>query len=206
MSRVVDKQAKRAEIVETAVRVFSRKGFAATRVADIAREAKVAQGTIYLYFGSREEILDAAFESFAGGMLTAVRQIVERDEPAVVRLRAVLGTILARFGAAPKLARVMVDFWSAGTFRADVDTGTATVDLPAAYRDYRQLIAELLEQAKQEGEVRADLPAYTPAVIIGTIEGLLLQWIVDPDAVPLSEAAESAFDVILSGLSDRGRC
>ena len=60
--KIIDKEAKKAEILQAAMQVFSRKGVAKTRMADIAVAAGIGKGTIYEYFRSKEEIFAAAFQ------------------------------------------------------------------------------------------------------------------------------------------------
>jgi TetR/AcrR family transcriptional regulator, fatty acid metabolism regulator protein len=201
--RIVDKDERRGEILGAATRAFARKGYHATRVADIAREAGVAQGTVYLYFGSREEILVSAFEVFADGMMAGVRAAVEADDPALDRLRSVVRAVLSSMEADPDLSRVMLDFWSAGTFGARDPEEGPRIDLGKVYAEYRGLFAGLLEQARREGDVRDDLPEGAPAVIVGAIEGVMLQWIVAPGAPSPLEIAEPMLDVLLNGLRER---
>lgn len=189
----VDKQARRESIVEAAVRVFARQGFAGTRVSDVAGEADVAQGTIYLYFASREEILGAAFEAFAARMDAGVRAAHDTPGPALHRLRAVVRAVLATMAAEADLARVMLDFWSASTTPGPIDLG-------AVYARYREVVADLLAQGQEDGSVRADLPSDTPAVLVGAIEGGYLQWIVDPRVGSPADLAEPLLDVLVGGI------
>lgn len=195
-SKVVDKSDRRSVILAAATRVIARKGYAATRVEDVAFEAGVAKGTVYLYFGSRAEILLAAFEAFEKGMLAAVLAVVESDEPALVRLRSMVRVVLAKMEAEPELSRVVLDFWAAGVFEG-ADKG---IDFGRIYAGYRELVGGLLEEARREGAVRRDPPENAPAVVIGTIEGVVLQWIIDPEALPLGRMAEPVLDMLLGGL------
>ena len=197
--RIVDKDERRKEILGAATRAFARKGYAATKIEDVAREAGVAKGTIYIYFGSRDEILLAAFEKFEEELLAVVRAVVGTGEPALGRLRSVVSVVLGSMEAEPELSRVVLDFLAAGAF----GDGKGGIDFGRIYAEYRELVARLLEEAEEEGSVRAGLPEQTPAVIVGTIEGVLLQWIVDPEAVTLGRMADPVLDVLFEGLAAR---
>jgi TetR/AcrR family fatty acid metabolism transcriptional regulator len=179
------------------------RGYSATRIADIAREAGVAQGTVYLYFESRAEILVAAFGVFAEEMQAGVRDVLEAEGSALYRLRSVVRAVLSSMEAESDLSRVVLDFWSASVFGAEGSEERPGINLGAVYAEYRVLFAELLEQGKREGSVREDLPEDAPAVIVGALEGLLLQWIVDSGAVSLVGMVEPILDVLLGGLSER---
>lgn len=197
--KIVDKDERRAEILLSATRVFARRGYDATRIEDVALEAGIAKGTVYIYFGSREEILLAAFEVFEERLFTVVREVLGTDEPVLVRLRSTVRALLSSVGDEPELARVVLDFWAAGSF----ENRAVGIDFGRIYAEYREILGVLLEEAKREGSVRSDMPEETPAVIVGTIEGVLLQWIVDPDAVLLLRIAEPILDVLLDGLVAR---
>ena len=197
--RIVDKGEKRGEILSAATRAFSRKGYAATKVEDIAREAGVAKGTVYIYFSSRDEILLAAFEAFEEELLASVEVVMETGEPPLQRLRSVVCAVLSGVETEPELSRVVLDFWAAGAFEG----GESRIDFGRIYAGYRRLVGELLEEAKREGTARRDLPENAPAVVVGAVEGVLLQWIVDAGAVPVRKMAESTLDVLLAGLAVR---
>jgi TetR/AcrR family fatty acid metabolism transcriptional regulator len=195
--RPVNKDEKRAEILDAAIRVFARAGFHPTKIEDVAREAGVAKGTIYLYFTSRDDILAAAFERFADEALRGVRALVESAEPALDRLRALVRAMVAGATAEPELARIVFDFWAVR------GPGAATVDFARIYAEYRRLIALLLDRAAAEGALPAGVPEQTPAVLVGLVEGVLLQWLVDPAGVAPGPAADAATDLLLAGLTAR---
>lgn len=201
--KIVDKDERRMEILSAATRVFARKGYAAARIEDVALEAGIAKGTVYIYFGSRAEILVAAFEAFEEELLAGVRAVLERDEPALARLRAMVLTILTGLDAEPELSRVVLDFWAAGTYEGGKAEGKAGIDFGRIYAEYREILGGLIEEAKSEGSVRVDAPGATPAVIVGTIEGVVLQWIVAPDALSPRRMAGPILDVLLDGLAVR---
>ena len=78
---------KRDRIMRAAVKVFARNGFHATRVSEVAKAAGVADGTIYLYFKSKEELLVSLFEDRVEKLLTFMRQTLPKDESPPRRLR-----------------------------------------------------------------------------------------------------------------------
>ena len=68
MPRIIDKKEKKAKILEASIRVFAKKGLSNTKMADIAEAADVGKGTIYEYFRSKDEILEASFQYFVEGV------------------------------------------------------------------------------------------------------------------------------------------
>ena len=99
MPRVVDREARRAELVSAASAVFAERGLGAATVSDIVAAAGVAQGTFYLYFGSKDDVVLAVAERFGDHMLEGIEQAVAAtDDSAVAKLltlRDVLGDAAA---------------------------------------------------------------------------------------------------------------
>jgi len=77
MPRIVDRTARRAEIASAAARVFSERGVANTAVSDIVKAAGIAQGTFYLYFETKDEVILAVVDEMASQMITAIEAAVE---------------------------------------------------------------------------------------------------------------------------------
>ncbi|GAB4585448.1 TetR/AcrR family transcriptional regulator [Nocardia sp. IFM 10818] len=179
----VDKTARRQEILAAAVRVFARKGFAASRIDDVAAEAGIAKGSVYLYFDSRDALLDAAFDQYSGDSQEMVRHILEGGAPPLARFEELVRGILELISSRPEHARILLDLW-------------ATDYMKTVYREHRQAIGLLLK------EIRPDLGEAHATVIVGVIEGVLLQWLVDPE-VPIDRLAQPILDICLDGLRER---
>ena len=77
----IERGNKRPLLVEAATRVFAEKGYASTRVADIAVRAGVGKGTVYEYFASKEELLFAVFESINENIAERIRAVLDAEGP-----------------------------------------------------------------------------------------------------------------------------
>ncbi|MFJ9112009.1 TetR/AcrR family transcriptional regulator [Streptomyces sp. NPDC102283] len=198
MAKRVDPAARRDMILKAAVRMFARQGFAATRVEDIAEEAGVAKGSVYLHFDGRDALLTAAFEEYRSHARAVVHQARTGPGDGLERLARLVRSVLDMVVAEPELARILIDLWAAG--RQGAASG---VDVPALYREYRTAIAELLAAAEAEGVCRAGVGAGHAAVVVGAVEGLLVQWIVDP-TLPVAELTGPLLDVCVEGLRREG--
>lgn len=197
--RRVDRDARSRDLVAAATRVLARKGWAATRVEDVAAEAGVAKGTVFLYFDSREAILGAVFDAFQAELVAGARTAADGEGPALARLSALVRSLLSAAAERPDLAGIVTDLWSAGRG----GDGSA-LDLSTLYGPYREIVAELLQQAVADGSARPDLPPHAAAVVVGAVEGVLLQWVVEPSAVSPAGMAEPVIDVLLHGLARTG--
>lgn len=193
----VDTAARREEILGAAVRVFARKGFAATRIEDVAAEAGIGKGSVYLYFDSRDALLDAAFEALAAASGDTLREAQTGTDPALDRLAALVASVLAAASSEPELARISLDLWTVG--RGDEGL---PLDMARVYQEYRAAITGLLREAEAEGTVRAGVDEAHATVVVGAIEGCLLQWVIDP-RLPVADLAEPIVAVCLDGLRRR---
>src|SRR5438128_10503982 len=133
---------KRESILRAATRVFARNGYFNSKVADIAREAGVADGTVYLYFKSKEEILHSIFdrsmeEAIADGRKRLVKIVDPRE-----RLRSIAHMHLDRLGADRDLAVV---------FQVEVRGSTKFMEefSAAGFAEYLKLIRSTFEEGQQ---------------------------------------------------------
>jgi AcrR family transcriptional regulator len=193
--RRVDRASRREEILAAAVQVFARKGFAATRIEDVAAAAGVGKGSVYLYFDSRDALLDAALAALSATSRDVLGHARSGAGTPLERLAELVRGVLAAATADPHLARVLLDLWSLGR-RGDVHL---PLDMAALYAEYREAVGALLAEASERGEVRADVSPAHAAVIVGAIEGCLLQWVVDP-GLPIAGLDAAVLTVCLDGL------
>lgn len=187
MPKRVDRAARREEILDAAVRVFARKGFAATRIEDVAVEAGIAKGSVYLYFDSRDALLAGAFDSYIARSGQVLAEL--GTGAALDRLTRLVHGTIGLLADHPDHARVLLDVWAANP----------PFDLAAMYREYRSAIADLLRQAQSDGQLRSGIDERHAAVIIGAIEGCLVQALVDPQ-VSLRDLAGPVAQVCVEGI------
>src|SRR5499427_4419190 len=98
---------KRERILRAAVKVFAKKGFYATRVSEVAKAAGVADGTIYLYFRSKDELLVSLFEDRVERLLAYMRQELPKQRSASAKLRRVIELQLGLLEEERELAEVL---------------------------------------------------------------------------------------------------
>jgi AcrR family transcriptional regulator len=106
MPRVVDREARRAELVSAAAEVFAQRGVANTAVSDIVRAAGVAQGTFYLYFDSKDDAVLAVVDRIAHGLCEQTAARIGAAASAVDKLMSFSG-VLSEAGTQPGAAAVV---------------------------------------------------------------------------------------------------
>ncbi|MEA2444771.1 MAG: TetR/AcrR family transcriptional regulator, fatty acid metabolism regulator protein [Thermoleophilales bacterium] len=163
---------KRRLILDAAVRVFARQGFHACRVSDVADEAGVAYGLVYHYFDSKEEILNTLFRERWQIMLDAIVEIDSgNDTGARDKLYLVASFIIDSYHHEPDLMKVII----VEVTRAANSFGREHLE---KIREAYDLIARIVEQARQDGSFKADISAEFAAMCFyGAIEQLLSAWI-----------------------------
>ena len=190
---------RRRQILQAAVRTFADKGYHATRVSDIAKEAGVAYGLVYHYYESKETLLEAIFRETWGAMLETVRSVEQLDEPARERVRKVSEIVLRTWKRDPDLVRVLV---REVTRSAQVQDETEEIELA------HQALQRIVEHGQERGEFRADLDARLTATIwYGALEEILTGWafgqLPDQDD-DVAQAELAVVEIVTDGLaSDR---
>jgi len=181
--------------------VFARKGYRNTVVEDVAREAGVSKGTIYTYFDRKEELLGAVFRGLMDEMEGRESAILRSDRAPLEKIRRLLHAFVDVLSSHEEdVARVMLDIWVVSV----QDPERFGIDFADLYAQYRRLFRELLWDAQAQGDVPSDLSAVAPAVLIGAIEGMLLQWLLDPENVDFPGAADDIIDLLYRGIQGGG--
>jgi TetR/AcrR family transcriptional regulator, fatty acid metabolism regulator protein len=170
---------KRRQILAAAVRVFAAQGYDSSRVGDVAKEAGVAYGLVYHYFGSKEAVLEAVFREQWGRLLAAVALVVKivlrawRDDPDLVRLlvREItrsphIQDELDEIGQAfASLERIVARGQDEGTFRRDVDARVAAFMLYGALEEV--LTGWVLGQLPDDTDAVAAAEREVTATLVG---------------------------------------
>jgi AcrR family transcriptional regulator len=195
MPRVVDREARRAELVSAAAAVFARQGVANTAVSDIVRAAGVAQGTFYLYFDSKDDAVLAVVDRIAEGLVTGTTERVASSASAVDKLMSFTG-VLSDAGSEPGAA-ALVDLMHLPENRllhdrlAEDMTGRLV-----------PLLHEVIEQGVAEGDFAVDDPQAAAWFVLAGLRGVELA------GTPLAEmpaALAKATALALRALGYRGR-
>src|SRR3982751_6735826 len=135
---------KRGAILRAAIRVFAHNGYFNSKVADIAREAGVADGTVYLYFKSKEEILHSIFDRGMEEAITEARQQIAAVSDPREKLRRIAHMHLGRLGADRDLAVVFqVELRGSTKFMEEFTGG--------GFAEYLLLIRETIEEGQRDG-------------------------------------------------------
>jgi TetR/AcrR family fatty acid metabolism transcriptional regulator len=186
---------KRAAIIRAAIRVFAHNGYFNSKVADIAREAGVADGTVYLYFKSKEEILHSIFDRSVDEAVADARKQLDAISDPREKLRQIARLHLERLGADRDLAVVVqVELRGSTKFMEEFSA--------AGFAEYLALIRSAFEEGQRAGVFRADLNAKIVAkILFGALDEMATNWILSPRRYKLAPMADQVLDIFLNGVS-----
>lgn len=200
MPKIVDKKAKKLDIVHAALKEFARKGVANTKMADIARAAGIGKGTIYEYFKDKNEIFVESFNQFLATMDTILGGKIYRLSDPVEKLKAFFqgwGELIAHTG--DDYIGVMLEFWAEG-IRESHDFAKSPINLKEIYEQFRAMLKAILDEGIAQGKFREINSTYTAALLIGALDGLMLQWILDKTIFPVQDIIDHVVEEFLTGI------
>ena len=187
---------KRERILDAAVRVFAKKGFYATRVSEVAKAAGVADGTIYLYFKSKDELLVSLFEDRVAKLLQYMKDELPKEPNAAAKLRRVIELQLGLLEGERDLAEVITVI---------IRQSSKLLKEYAAPRfvAYLDAIAKVVAEGQASGEFRKDVSASLAArVTFGALDGVALTWALGKaEKGALARSAGQLAQIVLRGLA-----
>lgn len=196
----LSRQDKRDRIIEAAVQVFAKKGYRSARISDIARGAGVADGTIYLYFRNKEDLLLTIFEEKMELILSGLREALEGREEPLDRMRAFARYHFFQLRTYPALAQVLqVELRQSTRFLHDYR--------PEKLWEYLGIFEKLVVEGQEQGALRADInPFLVKWAFFGALDELSMQWVLSRkrDRFNLDQAADQVVDVFLRGMLTTG--
>jgi len=180
--------------LEAAVRVFAEQGFHQATIAQIARQAGVADGTIYLYFKNKDDILVHIFNERTRSVFNRFREAVKEADGAVGKLKALVSSHLAEFQADVHMAAVY-QVWTHQFQRV------AEPQIKEMSKMYLDIVSEIVELGQQEGTLRKDLYlGLVKRFIIGAIDEVINTWLHAGGRYDLSTMADPLVDLFIRGI------
>ena len=182
-------------ILRAAIKVFAGSGFFNSKVADIAREAGVADGTVYLYFKNKAEILASIFNQYMDNALAAGRaRLAEINDP-IEKLRQIVHAHLEGLGRDRNLAIV---------FQVELRSSTKFMEQFSATKvtEYLELIREVIAEGQRGGVFRPGLSTTVVAkVLFGALDEMATNWVLSHKRYSLASTADPVLEVFLNGIA-----
>jgi TetR/AcrR family fatty acid metabolism transcriptional regulator len=185
---------KREAILRAAIKVFARNGYFNSKVADIAAEAGIADGTVYLYFKSKDEILHSIFDrAMAEFISEGKKELVDLVDP-VERLTRIAELHLERLGADRGLAIV---------FQVELRGSTKHMQefSAAGFSEYLDLIRQTIDEGQTASSFRKDVnPIVAAKILYGALDEMVTNWVLSKRSYPLAPLAGEVLKVFLGGM------
>ena len=197
----LDKQAKldkRDALLRAAIDTFAARGFFNAQVADVARAAGVAAGTVYLYFRGKDDLLTSIFERTMKEAIAEGRASIAGIDDPVGRLRTIARLHLDRLGRDRALAVV---------FQVELRQSTKFMERFSAtqLREYLGIIRDIVADGQARQMFRRDVNATLAAkIFFGALDEMATNWVLSRRRYALAHEADAIVDLFVGGLAGRG--
>ena len=187
---------KRSLITEAAIEVFAEKGFHQARVSDVARRAGVADGTIYLYFKNKEDLLLSIFEEKMDGLLAQLGEILEGVDDPVERIRR-----FARF----HFEQVRTNRSAAEVLQVELRLSNKFLKeyRPEKLWAYLGVFGQIVRDGQEKGLFRPKIDSFVAMwSFFGALDELAMQWVLSrkQDRFSLESAADQVAETFIRGM------
>ena len=194
-------EGKRERILDAAIKVFAAEGFYNAKVSQIAHEAGVADGTIYLYFKSKDDLLINLFEDRMERVNANLREAIDTESTAVARLKRIVKLHLELVETNRDMAEVIsVELRQSSKFIREYSN--------PKFAEFLRTIAGAVVEGQRTGELRTGIDPYVFArALFGALDEIALAWLVkhpgSKASIELPRAAEQLGDLFIDGLRAR---
>jgi len=186
---------KRERILTSALKVFASKGFFGAKVSDVAEAAGVADGTIYLYFKSKDDLLISVFEqqmeSINGELTAAMAGGKDAHDKLRRFIKAYIGLVQSnRHGTEV----ITIELRQSAKFMKEYQN--------PRFAEFLKLLASIIDEGQKSGKLRSDIPAQVAArALFGALDELALWWVSGKgEKLDIHKVADWIGDLVLEGL------
>ena len=192
--RTLDRAEKRKAILNSAIEVFARKGYNNATISEVAELAKVANGTVYLYFKDKVDLLICAMQELITAKLDEIKALVGHEGSAVDRLYKFFILHVELFTSNPTYVRFLV---------VELRQSEEFYKSNPGYNpmhEYLDYVTDLCAEAIRTGTIRKSNPRTMAYMIVGTMEFMLTQWICGLEEIDLLAAVNEMRAILHEGL------
>lgn len=181
-------------ILRAAIKVFARKGYFNSKVADIAGQAKIADGTVYLYFKSKEDILHSIFDRMMSEFISEGKREIAEIEQADKKIKRIAELHLEKLGADRDLAVVFqVQLRGSIKFMREFSA--------AGFAEYLDIIKSAFEEGQNQKIFRKDINATVCSkILFGALDEMVTNWILSKKKYELAPLADEVVKVFFGGV------
>ncbi len=186
---------KHTKIIRAATKVFAKKGFFNARISDIAKEAKVADGTIYLYFNNKFDILISVFEEEIGNLINLVKKLLAKENDPQKMLEIFATTHLSVMKKNKNLAEVIqIELRQSTKLIKEYRNNT--------FSEYINIISTIIKQGQEQGVYRPDIkPGIAKRAFFGALDEISRVWTLSLETeYGVEETINQIMSIFLTGM------
>jgi len=165
------KQEKKQIIIDAALKVFAVKGFNSAKISDIAKEAKIADGTIYIYFKKKDDIIISLFQDKMGAFNRLLKEKIEEKKNAIDKLKTFISLHLKILSEKRELAEIFtIELRQSSKFMESYQN--------TELKDYAKLLMSIIDEGKKNKLFKDDI--HTSIIwqfIFGILDQTVLTWV-----------------------------
>lgn len=181
------------QIIDAALEVIAENGYHSSQVSKIAKRANVADGTIYLYFKNKEDILVSVFNVKMGTFIKNIVDKIEKDANAYDKLLTLIKEHYRQLSELPYLAVV-------AQLELRQSKAELRKEINRVLKSYLDVIDNIIEQGISEGAIRADInPRIMRQMIFGTLDETVTTWVMKGQRYSLVNQAEDVHQLLTKG-------
>lgn len=189
-------EAKYHRILEAAIKVFAEQGFHNSTISQVAKEAGVADGTIYLYFKNKADILSHFFTYKFRMVFDRFREVVEQAGNAEDKLRSLVNRHLTEFQRDRNMAVVF-------QCEALMSRYVNEEHIREVTKNYLAILDEIIRQGQTEGSVRKELPrGLAKRFILGAVNEVINTWVVTGGKTDISMMVDPLIELFFKGIGE----
>jgi AcrR family transcriptional regulator len=196
MSRHPDaSEIRRNQILDAATKVFVRLGFQHARMDDIVEESGLSKGTLYWYFKSKEDIINAISRRLFTGELENLEGLLEAEGTVSERLMQLTNYRVADLKRMSNLVPIIFEFYAVAVHQQWVKQFIGEY-----FKHFRGLLEDLINQGIDRGEFYPVNAVETAISFASMYEGLTIHWLMEPETVQWDILSENSIPMLLNGL------
>jgi TetR/AcrR family fatty acid metabolism transcriptional regulator len=191
---------KRERILKAATQIFAQHGFYKSTISQIARQANVADGTIYLYFKNKDDLLICLFEEEMNKITHNMKEQVTKVEGFENKIRTFIKVHLELISGNKELAEVLqIELRQSHKFMKEY--------MGSTLNEYLNIISGIISQGQRNGEVRSDIiPGIAKRILFGALDELSGFWVLSKNKrYSLATSAQMLGDIFINGLRQQGK-
>jgi len=186
---------RKNQILDAATAVFARLGFHDARMDDIVQASGLSKGALYWYFKSKEDIITAISQRLFTTDIEQLVGLLHAEGSVSERLQQLIQARIAGLQEMSDVVTILFEFYATALHQDGVRQF-----IKAYFQNFHELLVALIQQGIDRGEFRSVDAVAAAAALDAVFEGLVVRWLIDPEAMQWASVGETALRLLLDGL------